>query len=113
MQRAHLKQPDDELAVPRQRRRRPALSDAITRRGDPYLRTLLVHGGPALLRAASMRQRAGHTLEPLHAWALNLAQRQGHNKAAVAVANKLARRLWALDHYGAAFDPHHTSRRLI
>lgn len=85
----------------------------ITKRGDPYLRTLLIHGGRAVLRAAAMRQRAGRTLEPLQAWALELAQRQGHNKAAVAVANKLARRLWAIDHYGAAFDPIHRSRQPV
>lgn len=83
----------------------------ITKRGDAYLRTLLIHGGRAVLRAALMRQRAGRALDPLQAWALELAQRQGHNKAAVAVANKLARRLWALDHYGAAFNLNHISHR--
>lgn len=83
----------------------------ITRRGDPYLRTLLIHGGRAVLRAASMRQRAGRPLDPLQAWALDLAQRQGHNKAAVATANKLARRLWALDRHGTAFRPDHLSHK--
>ncbi len=83
----------------------------ITKRGDAYLRTLLIHGGRAVLRAALMRQRAGRDLDPLQAWALELARRHGHNKAAVALANKLARRLWALDHYGAAFDPRHTSHK--
>lgn len=84
---------------------------AITKRGDGYLRTLLIHGGRAVLRSALMRRRAGHELDPLQAWALELQQRQGHNKAAVALANKLARRLWAIDHHGAAFDPRHVSRR--
>lgn len=83
----------------------------ITKRGDAYLRTLLIHGGRAVLRAALMRQRSGRVLDPLQAWALELAQRQGHNKAAVALANKLARRLWALDHYGTAFNPNHTSHK--
>jgi transposase len=83
----------------------------ITRRGDPYLRTLLVHGGRAVLRSATVRQRAGRELDPLQAWALSVQQRQGHNKAAVAVANKLARRLWAIDHHGAAFNPRHASQR--
>jgi transposase len=40
---------------------------------------------------------------------LALQQRQGHNKAAVALANKLARRLWAIDHHGDAFNPAHIS----
>src|SRR5690606_11116767 len=76
----------------------------ITKRGDSYLRTLLIHGGRAVLRSAAMRQRAGRPLDPLQAWALDLQQRQGHNKAAVALANKLARRLWAIDHTAVAFD---------
>jgi hypothetical protein len=58
-----------------------------------------------------MRRRAGRDLDGLQAWALDLQQRQGHNKAAVAVANKLARRLWAIDHHGTAFDPRHVSRK--
>lgn len=84
---------------------------AITKRGDGYLRTLLVHGGRAVLRSALMRRRAGRELEPLQAWALDVQQRQGHNRAAVALANKLARRLWAVDHYGMRFDPKHVSDR--
>lgn len=42
----------------------------ITRRGDAYLRTLLIHGGRAVLRSALMRQRAGRQLDPLQAWTL-------------------------------------------
>jgi transposase len=83
----------------------------ITKRGDGYLRTLLIHGGRAILRSAAMRRRAGRELEPLQAWALDVQQHQGHNKAAVAVANKLARRLWAIDRHGTAFDPKHISRK--
>ena len=83
----------------------------ITKRGDPYLRTLLIHGGRAVLRSALLRRRAGRELEPLQAWALEVQQRQGHNKAAVALANKIARRLWAIDRYGVAFDPLHVSRK--
>lgn len=83
----------------------------ITKRGDSYLRTLLIHGGRAVLRSAGLRRRTGQPLDGLQAWALDLQQRQGHNKAAVALANKLARRLWALDHHGTAFNPHHISQR--
>lgn len=83
----------------------------ITKRGDAYLRTLLIHGGRAVLRSALMRRRTSQPLDPLQSWALDLALRQGHNKTAVALANKLARRLWALDHYGTAFNPHHISRK--
>lgn len=85
----------------------------ITKRGDGYVRTLLIHGWRSVLRSALMRRRAGRDLDGLQAWALDLQQRQGHNKAAVAVAvaNKLARRLWAIDHHGTAFDPRHVSRK--
>jgi len=84
---------------------------AITKRGDAYLRTLLIHGARSVLRAALVRRRAGHELEPLQAWSLEVQQRQGHNKAAVALANKIARRLWAIDRHGVAFDPHYISRK--
>jgi len=84
---------------------------AITKRGDAYLRTLLIHGARSVLRAALVRRRAGHELEPLQAWALEVQQRQGHNKAALALANKIARRLWAIDRHGVAFDPHYISRK--
>lgn len=83
----------------------------ITRRGDTYLRTLLIHGARAVLQAARMKQRRGQALDPLQVWALDLQQRQGHNKAAVGLANKLARRLWAIEHHGTRFDPHHVSER--
>jgi hypothetical protein len=72
---------------------------------------LLIHGARAVLRAGLMRRRAGRELEPLQAWALDVQQRQGHNKAAVALANKIARRLWALDRHDVAYDPQHISRK--
>jgi len=65
---------------------------SITKRGDPYLRTLLIHGARSALVAAS---RAKHP-DRLQAWALRLKQRRGHNCAAVALANKIARIAWAL-----------------
>lgn len=67
----------------------------ITKQGDPYIRTLLIHGARAVLLAARSAQRRGCTLDRLRAWALDLQDRRGHNKAAVALANKLARIVWA------------------
>ncbi len=67
----------------------------ISKQGDPYLRTLLIHGARAVLLAARCAQRRGSSLDRLRAWALDLQQRRGHNKAAVALANKLARIVWA------------------
>jgi len=72
---------------------------------------LLIHGGRAVLRSALTRRRAGRELEPLQVWALEVQQRQGHNKTAVALANKIARRLWAIDRHGVAFNPRHVSRK--
>ena len=65
---------------------------AISKRGDPYLRMLLVHGARSILwhaKRAPSRTR-------LHTWGLAVEQHRGHNKAAVALANKLARCAWAV-----------------
>lgn len=62
----------------------------ISKRGDAYLRTLLIHGARAVLRHAPGKTDA------LSVWLCQLAQRAGMNKAAVALANKNARRLWAI-----------------
>ena len=67
----------------------------ISKQGDPYLRTLLIHGARAVLLAARSAQRRGSSLDRLRTWALDVQQRRGHNKAAVALANKLARIVWA------------------
>jgi transposase len=83
----------------------------ISKRGDGYLRMLLIHGARSVLRAAQLRLRRGQPLSLLQQWALALQERVGHNKAAVALANKLARRLWAADHHGVPFDANHCSVR--
>ena len=82
----------------------------LTRRGDVYLRTLLIHGGRSLLQSAAIRRKRGKELDHLAQWALQLQDRVGRNKAACAVANKLARRLWAAEHHRASFDPNHISQ---
>jgi transposase len=64
----------------------------ISKRGDRYLRTLLIHGGRAVL----WRAKNVETPAPLQQWGLGIQELRGHNKAAVAVANKLARRVWAV-----------------
>jgi len=68
---------------------------SISKRGDPYLRTLLVHGARSALVAAHRTVLAGHSPDRLRAWALRTEQRRGINKATVAFANKLARIVWA------------------
>jgi len=65
---------------------------AISKRGDVYLRTLLIHGARAVLVAAKNKKSVDH----LHAWALQVEKRRGHNKAATALANKMARLAWSV-----------------
>ena len=62
----------------------------ITKRGDTYLRTLLVHGARSVL--LSLKRHAGQT----DGWLARLAARRNANIAAVALANKNARIIWAL-----------------
>ena len=53
---------------------------------------LLTHGARAVLWRARSREQP----DQLRAWALRLEQRRGHNKATIALANKLARVVWAV-----------------
>jgi transposase len=76
----------------------------ISKRGDVYLRTLLVHGARSALLAAHRTQRSGRPLDRLRQWALDCERLRGHNKATVALANRLARILWATWKYERAFD---------
>lgn len=62
----------------------------ISKRGDSYLRTLLIHGGRAVVRVS------GKYLDKRSQWISGLEKRRGNNIAAVAVANKNARIAWAL-----------------
>ena len=79
----------------------------ISKRGDVYLRTLLIHGARSVLWSA---HRKSMTPSPLQRWGLHIHKQRGYNKASVALANKLARRIWAVwkrdsdyqDHYKAA-----------
>jgi transposase len=69
----------------------------ISKRGDCYLRTLLIHGARSVINNARRRaQQGGTPLTALQAWAVTVADRRGANKAAVALANKLARVIWAV-----------------
>lgn len=62
----------------------------ISKRGDPYLRTLLIHG------ARSVVYRAKSKTDKRSLWIINKQQRLGTTKACVAVANKNARIIWSL-----------------
>jgi len=62
----------------------------ISKRGDPYTRTLLVHGARAALLAAHRVREP----DQLQAWAIRTAAARGHNVATVALANRIARIAW-------------------
>jgi transposase len=66
----------------------------ISKRGDSYLRTLLIHGARAVVRHLSARAAAGKP--PGNPWLAKLLERRHPNVAAVALANHNARVAWAL-----------------
>jgi transposase len=75
----------------------------ITKRGDEYLRTLLVQGAKSAVMTAHKRS------DRISQWLVQLTARVGWQKAVVALANKNARILWAVLAKGRRFDPNHVS----
>jgi len=63
---------------------------SITKRGDRYLRQLLVHGARSVIRHLGDKQ------DRVSCWIRQLIARRGMNKAVVALANKQARWAWAV-----------------
>ncbi len=83
----------------------------ITKRGDVYLRTLLIQGArsalqAALLRAPDKQTRLGH-------WILSLHARLGYHKTLVAIANKHARIIWAMLAKGENYNPDAWKKSLL
>jgi transposase len=68
----------------------------ISNRGDRYLRMLLTHGARSVLRAATVADRQGRTVDELRRWALNIQGRAHHDRATCALANKMARTCYAV-----------------
>ena len=75
----------------------------ITKRGDDYLRTLLIQAAKSAVMTAHRRA------DSLSRWVVQLKERVGWQKAVVALANKHARILWAVLTKGRTFDPNHVS----
>ena len=71
----------------------------ISKRGDTYLRTLLIHGARSVVR------RAAHKSDPRSRWIQRVASERGTNRAVVALANKNARIVWALLSKGDEYHP--------
>jgi transposase len=66
----------------------------LSKRGDPYLRTLLIHGARAVIEHAKDKPK----------WLEQLLARRPHNVAAAALANKMARTAWALVVHGREYQ---------
>jgi transposase len=75
-------------------------SGAISKRGDPYVRTLLIHGA----RSVITHQRRANRLSP---WLKSLLARRPFNVAVVALANKMARSAWALAAHARMYQGHY------
>lgn len=69
----------------------------MSKRGDAYLRTMLIHGARSVIYRATQRADAD-------SWLVKLTTRRNKNVAAVAMANKTARTVWALLAHGREFE---------
>lgn len=74
----------------------------ISKRGDSYLRKLLIHGARAVVRVTERK------LDPADSWLKRLVGRRNKNVAAVALANKNARMVWALLAHDRKFQSDYT-----
>lgn len=78
---------------------------AISKQGDIYVRMLLIHGARSIL----LRAHGAGNATAFQLWARTLQKRRGHNVAAVAVAKRLARIIWAVwthqQPFSAAYRP--------
>ncbi|UIF89976.1 IS110 family transposase [Cupriavidus sp. UYPR2.512] len=74
---------------------------SISKRGDPYLRTLLIHGARSVMCHAKVPT----------SWQKAIQARRPANVVAVAMANKMARTAWAILARGSTYDKHYVSLR--
>jgi len=77
----------------------------ITKRGDDYLRTLMIQGAKSVVMSAGKRD------DPTSQWLVQLTARVGWQKACVAMANKNCRILWAVMTREEGYDPRHVSEK--
>jgi transposase len=75
----------------------------ITKRGNNYIRRLLIQGARIALRYGLLRPKEDAT--PRLQWLRGVFGRRGKHIAAVALANKTARIIWALLNSGEAYQP--------
>jgi transposase len=80
----------------------------MSKKGDVYLRTLMIQGARSVLARAIKNLQLQKPLDALRTWALKLRERRGFNKAAVGLANKMARIVWATWTKDCAFNGNHS-----
>lgn len=73
---------------------------SISKRGDRYIRSLLIHGGRSVVK------NSANKTDYLNCWVQRVHKERGYNKAAVAVANKNARHMWAIMAYDDKYVDH-------
>lgn len=73
---------------------------SISKRGNRYIRGLLIHGGRSVVKVSGKKDNY------LNRWVQRVYKERGYNKAAVAVANKNARHMWALLAHGEKYIDH-------
>jgi transposase len=78
----------------------------MSKRGDAYLRTLLIHGARSAILAAKLK------VDNTNGWLTNLLTRRHPNIAAVALANKNVRTVWALLAHGREFKADYARHRM-
>ncbi|WDE03942.1 IS110 family transposase [Thalassomonas viridans] len=71
----------------------------ISKRGNSYLRCLLIQGAKAVVSRAKMKT------DKLSQWINRIVQTRGHNRACVAYANQMARIAWAMTVSGEEYSP--------
>lgn len=81
----------------------------ISKRGDVYLRTLLIHGARSVVKVVARQVKP----EGRNRWIAELIKRRGKNVAAVALANKNVRIAWAMLARGTAYEANHDLHNIV
>ena len=76
-------------------------SMGISKNGNRYLRTLLIHG------ARTIVSRYQNMDDPLKKFAMKIKEKRGNHKAYVAVAHKMSRIIWVILSKDQAYNPNH------
>ena len=83
----------------------------ISKRGDKYVRQLLVHGARSVLKSVIMKVSKDKKLDNFDSWVYRLYLKKGWNRTAI--ANKNARIAWALVANDEIFDPKKVAKKIM